>query len=164
MSVLCAAASNDFGLAEFNIAKRGRAANALADVAGSSQTGGVRYQQPVCTIPLDALLAKYRAPDFVKIDVEGAEALVLAGMSNLMALKTAVIYAEVAKNNFDAIRELTQTQGYDCFDIKGVPAEAPNGPNYFFVPKQSAAMDTIAAFRAGPGKALTIRQRLRPEI
>lgn len=77
VDVLPAAVSDAVGVARFEIAKRNRSTNALEGM-GSNQTGGVRETQLVPTVTLDLLANHFPIPSVLKIDVEGAEALVLA--------------------------------------------------------------------------------------
>lgn len=85
--VIPAAASDQPGIASFNIVQRGRASNYLADREAESENGqdrpvagGIREQVPVFALTLDALLdLGLPGPHVLKIDVEGAEARVLQG-------------------------------------------------------------------------------------
>lgn len=85
--VVSIAASDRPGVAEFVIAKTARATNYLKAGGGSSTTGGVRSTIEVATMPLDSLLSNFGKPDVVKIDVEGAELLVLDGAKEVLASK-----------------------------------------------------------------------------
>lgn len=95
VTVVPAAAWSGRGLAEFAIAARGRASNHLVAAGGHSQTGGVRGTLTVPTLTLDELYAHFGAPTFVKIDVEGAEASVLAGATRLLAEARPRLYLEI---------------------------------------------------------------------
>ena len=77
--VLPVAISNETSVATFIVAQRGRASNALESVGGRSQMGGSREKQYVPTMTMDALLTAFPKPDFIKIDVEGAELMALQG-------------------------------------------------------------------------------------
>jgi FkbM family methyltransferase len=79
VTVLSVALSDKNGTAEFVIARRGRASNYLSDAGGWSQAGGVRERIRVPTLTIDTLLEQFPRPKFVKIDVEGAEIMVLRG-------------------------------------------------------------------------------------
>ena len=81
---LCAAISSAPGIAQLQIANRGRSANFLEEFQGSSQSGGVREQRLVPVLNLDTLLEQRLAPDLVKIDVEGAEFAVMQGAKRLI--------------------------------------------------------------------------------
>lgn len=105
--VIPAAASDQPGIASFNIVQRGRASNYLADREAESENGqdrpvagGIREQVPVFALTLDALLdLGLPAPHVLKIDVEGAEARVLQGANRILAESRPVILCEVwAKN------------------------------------------------------------------
>jgi FkbM family methyltransferase len=99
VSIFPFAVSNKDGVAQFNIAERARATNFLAEAHGSTQTGGVRRTLTVPTIRLDTVLNWFAAPDFVKIDVEGAEHLVLAGMEQVLSVTRPIILCEVSIEN-----------------------------------------------------------------
>lgn len=79
IKVVPTAVSDTTGIAKFQISKRGRASNALAKAGGRSQMGGVRQTVYVPTLNLDTLLNEFGPPDFIKIDVEGAEWMAISG-------------------------------------------------------------------------------------
>ena len=112
LALVCAAASNDNGLAEFSIAMRGRASNHLAVVGGRSQTGGERARILVPTITLDSLLDTLLPPTFVKIDVEGAEVMVLEGATRLLAEVRPVLYLETGAATHAACEKMLTDAGY----------------------------------------------------
>lgn len=118
VEVLPAAVSDAIGVATFEIAKRNRATNALQGM-GSSQTGGVRETQLVPTVTLDFLANHFPLPRVLKIDVEGAEALVLAGADGVLSSHP-TIACEVSAKNSDSVRKLLSGKGYVLFD-----ADAP---------------------------------------
>jgi FkbM family methyltransferase len=82
--VLPVAISNENSIASFMVAARGRASNALEAAGGRSQMGGVREKQYVPTLTIDTLLNTFPPPDFVKIDIEGAEYMALQGAKNII--------------------------------------------------------------------------------
>jgi FkbM family methyltransferase len=134
MLVLCAAASASFGSADFLVAARGRASNALAEVGGRGQMGGVRYKKPVVTLPLDHLLERYPKPDFIKIDVEGAEELVLEGMAKTLSEVRPTLYCEVGSDQFEAISVRMQSNGYVLKTVEGDTVTTHCRENYLLVP------------------------------
>lgn len=69
----------------------------------------------VPTVTLDHLLNHFPAPDVVKIDIEGAEALALAGATSVLK-QCPVILCEVAAENADAVRDLLVPHGYRFYD------------------------------------------------
>ncbi len=101
-------------MARFHIARRNRATNHL-DGFGTSQTGGVRATELVPALTLDWLGARFAAPDVIKIDVEEAEAAVLAGGSRVLGLASTII-CEVAARNSAAVRDLLNAHGYGLYD------------------------------------------------
>ena len=100
------AVSDSDSIAPFLIASRGRASNALEAVGGRSQAGGSREKQYVPTLRLDTLLHSMPEPDFVKIDVEGAELLVLNGASKITGQISPVFYIEVGQDTSADILDL----------------------------------------------------------
>jgi FkbM family methyltransferase len=116
--VLPVAVSNSLGISEFHIAKRGRCANYLASSIGRSQSGGVREVVQVMTVTLDWLMERLPPPRVLKIDVEGAEALVLAGANTLISKVRPVILCEVSGHNVDTCSSLLKSQGYTLYDME----------------------------------------------
>jgi len=116
VQVLPTAISNKNGAATFLIASRGRASNSLESVGGSSQMGGVRERVTVPTLTLDKLMQDFPLPDFVKIDVETAEKLVLEGSKQLMADVKPTFYIEVGSESSQAVTKIFRDNGYVLFD------------------------------------------------
>jgi FkbM family methyltransferase len=115
VDVVCAAAADRSGLSGFFVAARGRASNALEGF-GETQMGGVRERQVVAVLPLDALLERFpRPPHVLKIDVEGAEVLVLRGATEVLRERP-VLAIEVAARNADEVTELLLGLGYALYD------------------------------------------------
>ncbi len=81
-------------ISKFMIAARCRASNSLEGF-GESQTGGALESRLVTTYTADELLEWFAAPDFVKIDVEGAEVSLLAGAEKLLTQVRPTIAIEV---------------------------------------------------------------------
>ncbi len=114
--VLSAAVSDSVDITRFQIAARGRSTNHLADVSGSTQTGGVRDSMLVGTVSIDWLLERLPAPQVVKIDVEGAEYQVLQGAHKLLSSLHPTILCEVSSKAAQVGR-LLKGHGYLMFDL-----------------------------------------------
>jgi FkbM family methyltransferase len=121
VDVLCAAAADREGVARFLVAARGRASSSLEQAGHRSQAGGTRYAQYVATVTLDGLLQHFPGPDLLKIDVEGAEAIVLAGAEQILARQRPVVYVEVGDEQAGAVTALLHRHGYALFDGDGRP-------------------------------------------
>lgn len=131
------------------IAGRGRASNALSIASGSSQMGGVREEQHVPSLTLDSLLKTMPKPDFVKIDVEGAECLVLSGAKTVIRAARPVFYIEVAEKSFPDVISLFDASNYTTFDERGSVVQTWTASNFFFVPNESAAkLKAMETFRS----------------
>jgi FkbM family methyltransferase len=115
VSVLCAAVAEHTAVSQFQIAQRGRAANHLADVPGSSQVGGNRYSQQTVTVSLDFLLEHFPPPSVLKIDAEGAEVKILQGAARLLRTVRPVIWCEVSPENSEAVADLLRQNGYQMY-------------------------------------------------
>ena len=99
----------------FAIAKRARASNAIEGY-GSSQTGGVREVRVLPAATLDGLLKDFPPPEVLKIDVEGAELMVLDGAASLLAETRPRIYCEVSEDTRRKVTQLLERHGYYAFD------------------------------------------------
>lgn len=116
IAVLCAAISNTAGLARFLIAARGRSSNSLEQAGQREPAGGTRLVQYVPTITLDALLGRFRCPRFVKIDVEGAEAMVLEGAERLLSECRPSLYIEVGAEQRQRVSDMLKGRRYRLYD------------------------------------------------
>ena len=116
MSILCAAAADQLGLLELVIPKKGHARNHLNVVAGNS-AGEAESKKQVVTLTLDYLLDYWSAPQFVKIDVEGAEVLVARGGSKLFSEVRPAGYIECAPENADALTTFFRDRDYRFFSL-----------------------------------------------
>ena len=114
--ILPVALSDNVGIAYLNIANRSRTTNFLSVSQGSTQTGGVREQQVVPTFTLDFLLDNFPKPNFVKVDVEGAERFVFSRADKLLSEVKPLILTEVDSPNFDFLTSKFKSFGYDLFD------------------------------------------------
>jgi FkbM family methyltransferase len=121
LEVLSAAAASRCGSADFCLARRGRAANHLAAVPGSSQAGGIRAVQRVATVTLDSLLDRFRPPHLIKIDVEGAELECLLGAGELLRRLRPTLICEVSRTNADDVGRLLRDSGYVLYDAEQSP-------------------------------------------
>lgn len=121
--VLCTAVSDSNGVTDLMIAARGRASNAIAIAKGNENMGGVRETLSVPTLTLDTLLDHFGAPNFIKIDVEGAEMLALNGATRLLGDVRPVWMIEVNKSNMSPAAQIFQAYQYHLFDAD-LPKEA----------------------------------------
>jgi FkbM family methyltransferase len=113
VEVLGAAVSSAVGVSHFRVATRNRATSHLAGFGHETQ---VRASQLVPTFALDDLLAHAPAPNVLKIDVEGAERLVLGGGPRLLETCAPTVICEVAGANSAAVTELLTGHGYRILD------------------------------------------------
>ncbi|MEO2033952.1 MAG: FkbM family methyltransferase [Planctomycetaceae bacterium] len=114
--VLCAAVSSTTEVAQFSIAERGRSSNSLQKTGHRTQAGGSRYTQFVPTITLDTMLSAFSPPTFIKIDVEGAEQLVLEGGRKLFEQYRPRLYVEVGPQQFTGVTAILRSLDYQVFD------------------------------------------------
>jgi FkbM family methyltransferase len=151
IDVLPVAVSDDLSVARFHIARRNRSTNYL-DGFGTSQTGGVRTTELVPTFTLDWLAAHFAAPDVIKIDVEEAEAAVLADSSRVLKLASTII-CEVAARNSAVVRDMLNRHGFVLYDGDRPSAER--------VPVADAPPTTLAVRESARGASLP---EVRPVI
>ncbi|MCJ7631136.1 FkbM family methyltransferase [Candidatus Bathyarchaeota archaeon] len=140
IEVLPCAVSERNGVATFLIADRGRASSAVEVVRGRSQSGGIRKKVAVPTLTLDTLLDFFAPPSFVKIDVEGAEALVLKGADRLLSEIRPTVYIEVGSEANEEVTSIPHKSSYELFNgARPVQEQEPVGSckfNTLAVPKE----------------------------
>lgn len=133
-------------LAEFVIARTDRALNHLSDAQGNPRTGGARDVVSVLCAPLDWLLDQLPAPDFLKIDVEGAELAVMEGGARLFMECRPLLIVETAPENGAVMAALLQRYGYVMFDAESDQGAALSVPawNTLAVPaeRSQAVLDS----------------------
>ncbi|MDP3868358.1 FkbM family methyltransferase [Phenylobacterium sp.] len=119
VSIVQAAASERRSLARLQIAAGGRAANSLAQFAGSRSTFVHSVGEVIVpTIMLDDLLEIQGPPQFIKIDVEGAEVQALTGAERVMAEYRPIIVVETGDDTRDAVTELLRRHNYAMHNIE----------------------------------------------
>jgi FkbM family methyltransferase len=116
ISILPCAISDCNGIAKFSIAKRGRASNHLESVEGRGTAGGSREVVCVPTLTLSKLLDFFDPPTFLKIDVEGAEKMVLAGGEKVFSDARPVTFIEVGTENNAFVTSFFKNMDYLLFD------------------------------------------------
>ncbi|TWU16997.1 FkbM family methyltransferase [Allorhodopirellula heiligendammensis] len=114
--VLCCAASDETSVARFLIANRGRASNSLEQSGHRTQAGGTRYAQYVPTLKLDDLVETFGVPDFIKVDVEGAEMQVLRGAQHILSVHRPSFYIEVSGAQSEHVAAVFSANKYVLFD------------------------------------------------
>lgn len=120
-----AAVADKVGFTKLNIARRGRATNYLDVAAGSTQTGGVREVQIVPCYSVDWMVKtdELPVPNFIKIDIEGAEELALKGMAKLLDTHKPTLLCEVRESNRQRITECLINYGYELYDAENGGAD-----------------------------------------
>ena len=81
-----------------------------------------KYTIRIPTIRLDTLVSrgKIRAPDFVKVDVQGHGARALLGAKgSITATRPTILFSSHSEWECEGVRELVKDLGYRCYDSKG---------------------------------------------
>lgn len=146
--VLPAAVAQADGVLKFCIARRGRAASHLEDATGErTQSGGKRETQYVPALQLNTLLKTLPEPEFVKVDVEGAEWMVLEGADDLIKHSRPIFYIEVSPVNSNEVLQVFRDNKYIGTDESGQILENKCSSNNFFIPEEKYS-DTKRCFEA----------------
>ena len=80
------------------------------------------------TVRLDDLRQRFPPPDFIKIDVEGAELLVMDGAASILRSQPVVIYETTAANRNGMAARFAEL-GYRLFDAEGYGCREQVSPN-----------------------------------
>lgn len=107
--ILSAAIADRVSILDFGVHARGSARSGLVETASSAPAS----QKPVMAVTLDFLLQHWPAPNVVKIDVEGADLLVLRGAIRLLRDVRPAIYTEMTEDTYPLSSEIFQAAGYD---------------------------------------------------
>lgn len=113
LQTLSVAISDKYDILPFLIFKKGRAINKFVTLQSSSLSEDNEIVF-VPTVTLDSLL-KISCPDLIKIDVEGAELLVLNGAKKILSEVRPIIYIEVWKQTNKDITEILRKNNYLLF-------------------------------------------------
>lgn len=124
VSILCAAAANQQGILDLVIPKKGHSRNHLNIVSGNS-AGEADMKKQVVTLTLDWLLGHWKVPDFVKIDVEGAELLVMEGGTKLFSEHRPIAYIECSPEHSPKMTALLKNYDYKLFSVARDGTETP---------------------------------------
>ena len=104
--------------------------------------GGIRAIELVPTVSLDWLATHFPQPDVIKIDVEGAEAQVLAGAATVLRSRPRII-CEVAKENAATVRSILTELDYTLYNGEQ--------PAIRRLPEEEALPNTLAISGPWPG-------------
>jgi FkbM family methyltransferase len=126
VTVLPAAVLDRIGICQLHTPDEGRSSNSIT---------GKGMGQTVISVTLDLLLEYFAAPQVLKIDVEGMEALVLAGARKILEGRPR-IFCEVTDHH-EAVGRILRDANYDLF-----AARASNRS-----PLQRPSRDTLAVPR-----------------
>lgn len=113
-SVLSAAVSDKIGIVDFAVSTRGHARSSIASLAD----GPAASHKPVVTVTLDFLLDHWPVPNVLKIDVEGADLMVLRGSRRLLSVARPIIYIEISAENHLACSAILSDSGYSVGQLR----------------------------------------------
>ncbi len=104
--------------------------------ARADNLGGTKCREDAAgdlrCIPGDSVLAN-RPVDFIKLDVEGSEMVVLAGLKETIRRWRPTMFVEVLSRNFPAFEAFLAQQGYE---IANDFTRYPGFANYLIVPRR----------------------------
>jgi FkbM family methyltransferase len=112
MEVLPAAIGNENSIVSFTIPVRGRSANHISQHDYGTQTDGTRQEYRVMMVTADWALDHFPAPDFIKVDAEGAEIWILEGGKRLLSEVRPVIVIEMPAINAQACADIFRANNY----------------------------------------------------
>ena len=117
VTVLPFALSNVDGSASFLIASHGRSMNKLDGVGAWHDNLFVASEtRTVAVVRIDTIAKNFRPPDIVKIDVEGAEMMVLEGGRATIAASRPVMLVEGPGDLWEPLRAYLASLDYVMFD------------------------------------------------
>lgn len=146
ITTLGCAISDKCDLLDFSIAERGRASNSLSLLGEQAQMGGSRSVRLTAAIDLDFLLNKTFPPDFIKIDIEGAEVMALDGAEKLFRTVRPTVFIEVREASQAKVVKRFGEFGYVAANADGdsSPASKLNSAwDVLFIPSEKIQSKSI---------------------
>ena len=116
--VLPAAVSDRPGISQLHLSEEGKSSNSLR---------GMGPAQPVIAVTLDSLLDHFSTPQVLKIDVEGMEYAVLAGVRKVLQARP-VVFCEV-NDHHEAIAQLFRDANYDFYAARSPDRQSLKRPS-----------------------------------
>lgn len=90
---------------------------------------------------MDTLLESFPSPDFIKIDIEGAEYMAIQGATRVIEDVRPIFYIEIGNEVSHKIFEIFRQAKYSIFNFKGEPlSKIETTSNIFFVPEEKVEM------------------------
>lgn len=161
VSILCAAVADQSGVLDLLIPRKGHARNHLGIVSGNS-AGEAEMTKQVVTVTLDWLLNFWNPPQFVKIDVEGAELLAIKGGEKLFSEVRPSCYIECSPENSELMTIFFKERDYLLYSLDGSGNEILVDRfvfNTVVKPKEKCEQGTAAPMRR---MALSRSSAIRP--
>jgi FkbM family methyltransferase len=153
LTVLCVAVSNVDATSYFQISKFSRAMSKLESVGTWSDDQVISDERrTVVTTRIDSLSETLAAPTVIKIDVEGAEAMVLEGGETTIAKCRPTILIEAPKEIWRPLRSFFEKHDYILLDGEAADQSPLPGPvwNTVAVPKEKFVdRKTVFASQSG---------------
>lgn len=116
VQALCLAIAEGPAIVDLVLSNHASAKNHLA--SGPPSDGLAQVRRSCYAVTLDGLLKVSRPPDFVKIDVEGAEERVLRGATKVLSEVRPSIYIEVSKKNQSIVTDTLAHAGYKLYELR----------------------------------------------
>ena len=123
------ALSNKVGKATFRIPNGGENHSMASMMWHKSDNDTINVAVDTIVIDQDEKL-KQITPSFIKIDVEGAEGLVVKGMQELITKSSPVIFIECSKAGRNVVWEIMKKLNYSCFLSHDLSNEITNFDKY----------------------------------
>lgn len=118
VNIIPIALSDQNGFAEFNIAQQGRASNSLTIAQSRTHATDARSKHIVPTLTGYSVSQQINSiPSLIKIDVEGAELLVLAGLKQLLLRHHPTLFIELDIDTVSTAIEMLSQFGYDTSHV-----------------------------------------------
>lgn len=116
ITAINAAISSTEDIIHLEIPNNGIARSHIDKVSGNNPDSSSN-KISVVSVSMDWLSKQIPAPDFVKIDVEGAESLLFKGSLNFFEENRPIVYVEVSEENIDFCTKFLHNLGYKLYYV-----------------------------------------------